>query len=1043
MLNTEKADSKIKAHAKDDQPEKNALLFYSTPREVNRPVIVSRNEVFCGPDCKTLTEGDHYRTIQTPVGRFDIRSVIAQLPPAQTPELIVVKTDATGRCFPTHLAGIDCPKLFILGGTHHLTAPIQTLIDYAAAERFDLIMSEHNRHHLHFFKEAGFDNTIWLPCFNLHPYEQPEYPKKFYKVSFVGQVGRHHPYGRHLLDFLKKTDVIVHHFKIQPAQAAKIYRQSHINLNISHNGDLNLRVFEVISAGGFLLTDRLSRESGLDRCFKDGKHFVSFENEADLLEKIRFYTTHPEKAAAIARSGYAHYKQHHTPEKKIAELMGCLFEGKENPLYEIRQDKRTNIIQPRSTAELGHRIAIYEFLQDLHQAPPMLSVLFWPDIDARIISDAVDLPRLIPVVKDDERALPARSRDLFQQMEIGGRIRRTSESSAEQRPRHWDVLVLPAQTLSNAGIEGVLSHLNTRWLVISDAWSSVGPARSQAIETELRQVGFERLAGRISAYYWKDRVQWGEVLFSLGKTEEAAACFEDVLRETPDHQQALNNLGVIAFQLNHLDVAEKFFYTSVSLNRRDADALFNLAQVYMQSDRFAEAARLLEAAVAIDAAAPGYRFYLGICHEMTNRQPEAWQAFERCVSLGESQWAADAAKRLPGDYLPPGPRASSGILSPRKILVLTNLYPPQELGGYGRLLSDFGELLSKRGHEIHVLTSDTAYLKKIHQTEPRVNRNLILFGEWSEGACQRISDQAKIDAIGRHNRSVVQQTIHNLKPDLCLLGNLDFISPLVLDPLMAEKIPTIHHVGNMKPGYEPSDTPSAPWYHMATASRWLRDTVRAQGYPLPDISVVYPGAFVQDFKAAVLPDMGKLRIAFAGILLPYKGPQYLNAALKTLHDRGVDFTCTFAGQTLDDGFLNNQKKFVEITGMNEKVTFPGNLTRESLKDLFGRSNVLVFPSIFQEPFGISQVEAMAAGLAVITSGTGGAREIIEDGVSGLLCRPEDDASIAQALIHLDQHPDFWGRLARAGRERALEKFDIERAVDALEERFVHLLNLKG
>ena len=64
----------------------------------------------------------------------------------------------------------------------------------------------------------------------------------------------------------------------------------------------------------------------------------------------------------------------------------------------------------------------------------------------------------------------------------------------------------------------------------------------------------------------------------------------------------------------------------------------------------------------------------------------------------------------------------------------------------------------------------------------------------------------------------------------------------------------------------------------------------------------------------------------------------------------------------------------------------------------GRICVLVFPSRFEEPFGISQVEALAAGLVVVSTGTGGAKEIVRDGIDGLLFRAGDEADLAAKLI---------------------------------------------
>jgi glycosyltransferase involved in cell wall biosynthesis len=129
--------------------------------------------------------------------------------------------------------------------------------------------------------------------------------------------------------------------------------------------------------------------------------------------------------------------------------------------------------------------------------------------------------------------------------------------------------------------------------------------------------------------------------------------------------------------------------------------------------------------------------------------------------------------------------------------------------------------------------------------------------------------------------------------------------------------------------------------------------------------------------------------------------------------------------------------------MEAKVAFVGFLDRPRLKQLFSTHNVLAFPSQFEEPFGISQVEAMAAGMVVVSSGTGGASEVVEDEVSGLLVPAGSSAALAAALAGLREDDERWQVLAEAGRERARKVFDIRRSVDQIEETFARLLAEHG
>lgn len=1023
--------------------KKKVVSFFLSSRDAYRPMLFSQNEVFFGPDCETVKENSLFRTIKTPGGVFDIKEIVGMLPENQQPEVIFVKADATGRNFPVNLSFFKCPKLLILGNTQHLKMPIQSLIKYALQEKFEFILSDHKRHHLHYFKEAGFENVSWLPGFNIWPHERLYCENKVYDVSFVGQIGRWHPYRRYILNHLARQGVPLNILQAPHEKAAKIYAQSLINLNISLNGDLNLRIFEVLSSGGFLLTDTLSHESGLDLLFRDGEHLVCFKDEKDLLDKLNYFLKHPDEAKGIARNGYEEYRRNHTPENKISELMDYVFKGVENPLYDVKKDKRSVYTQINSLDDLIKRVALYEFFQELHLNKNAPSVVLWPCVDARLTCDLADLPRLSIVIKDNEDKVADENKDFFQRVGVGGKITFTTWEDIKTQNTVWEAVGLTGSELLTTGIEEILRTLDFKWLMISDGIDNMAEGSRERLEETLAAAGFERNSDHTNCYCWKEKSLWGEALLCQGKTDEAVRCFERVLMENPYDPRALRKLGLISYKQNDMVAAEQNLVKAVGLDRRDIQALTCLAHVYFRIRQFDEAYELFQEAVSLDGRNSSLWYYLGLCCEQLDKRLEAIDAYTRCNKAGgvencQVEEKMDALTQgLTGAIAQP---RFSRILSPKRILVINNLYPPQELGGYGRLLCDFADMLGKRGHTIQVLTSDTPYLGQIEKDESNIDRDLLLYGDWEDGVCKQIDSNEQVIQTIKTNLEKVRSIVRGFRPELCLLGNIDFLSHMIFSPLLEMNIPVIHHLGNKMPGYNVNDTPQSNLYRLATASRWLRDEIIRQGYPLKEINIIYPGALVEEFRMHVLPARDKLRIAYAGIVLPYKGPHILMEALKRLHDQGVDFSCALAGTTTDVGFVDQLKNFVVASGMEDKIGFLGFLPREKLKAFFARHNVLVFPSIVQEAFGISQVEAMAAGLVVVSSGTGGAKEIIEHGKSGLIFESGNSESLAQELSGLGENREEWRSIAEGGRRRAIETFDIERSVDILEQEFSKLMS---
>ncbi len=100
-------------------------------------------------------------------------------------------------------------------------------------------------------------------------------------------------------------------------------------------------------------------------------------------------------------------------------------------------------------------------------------------------------------------------------------------------------------------------------------------------------------------------------------------------------------------------------------------------------------------------------------------------------------------------------------------------------------------------------------------------------------------------------------------------------------------------------------------------------------------------------------------------------------------------------------------------------------------------DVVVCPSV-REPFGLVVVEAMALGVAVVVSDSGGPAEIVEDGASGLHFRTGDPASLAAAVVRLLEDPDLRARLAAAGRARAAMRYDRPQYTRAMETLYASL-----
>jgi N,N'-diacetylbacillosaminyl-diphospho-undecaprenol alpha-1,3-N-acetylgalactosaminyltransferase len=102
-----------------------------------------------------------------------------------------------------------------------------------------------------------------------------------------------------------------------------------------------------------------------------------------------------------------------------------------------------------------------------------------------------------------------------------------------------------------------------------------------------------------------------------------------------------------------------------------------------------------------------------------------------------------------------------------------------------------------------------------------------------------------------------------------------------------------------------------------------------------------------------------------------------------------------------------------------------------VRAIVGRADVVVLPSYYREGVPRVLLEAAAMGKALITTDTVGCREVVDDGVTGLLVPVKDAEALAHALVYLIHNPGLRERMGRAGREKMQREFDERQVVEKI------------
>ena len=172
---------------------------------------------------------------------------------------------------------------------------------------------------------------------------------------------------------------------------------------------------------------------------------------------------------------------------------------------------------------------------------------------------------------------------------------------------------------------------------------------------------------------------------------------------------------------------------------------------------------------------------------------------------------------------------------------------------------------------------------------------------------------------------------------------------------------------------------------------------------------------------------GAIEILCVGSFEPIKGHRYLVEACRLLRDRGIEFTCHFVGQGPLQGPVERQ---IAESGLTDRVVVHGGLDRQRVARMVAESDVVVLASAptkegKREGIPVALMEAMAAGLPVISTMTGGIPELVESGETGLLVPPADPIALADALENLATDAERRRRMGVRGREKVLREFNLE------------------
>ena len=386
-----------------------------------------------------------------------------------------------------------------------------------------------------------------------------------------------------------------------------------------------------------------------------------------------------------------------------------------------------------------------------------------------------------------------------------------------------------------------------------------------------------------------------------------------------------------------------------------------------------------------------------------------------------------------------------------RILVISNMYPPHHYGGYELSCRDVVDRWRAAGHEVTVLTT-TMRVPGVSTPDPGfVRRELSMY--WDDHVLTSPPVWRRF-AAERHNLRVLQRALDEVRPDVVSVWNMGAMSLGLLTMLRRRSVPVVYVVCDDWMLYGGR---LDAWARLFGRRRrlgrlitfisgvpteigdlgaegtflFVSETTRqraARRWQIPTSAVVHTGIDHHDFPLTPpRSDPWRWRLLYVGRIDERKG---IATAVSALGLLPASATLTISGA----GEESHRLDLVALAsrlGVADRIRWI-NVDRAALRDEYMQADVFVFPSVWEEPFGLVPVEAMACATPVVATGVGGSGEFLQDGVNCLLFPASDAAALAAAVTRLASSASLRESLVAGGLRTAAD-LDIDHYASVLAE----------
>ena len=658
---------------------------------------------------------------------------------------------------------------------------------------------------------------------------------------------------------------------------------------------------------------------------------------------------------------------------------------------------------------------------------------------------------------------PAQAQKIYQQI-------------LKQQPNHPDALLGLAQAAQSVkqckASKILLDFVLKNHPESTQGWFSLGNIyQSQGQLVDAEAAYRKAIFSQPNSYILYNNL--GYILQQQEKWDKAADCYRKALSIEPRFIEAELNLAIIEALQGNLASADREYYAKISNNlgfaKKQAGNLTAAIDYYLQAIK-------LQPDLVIS------QYNLGVALQESRKIKEAKSCFEEVLTVtGNSQDTCQsiAAKKLKQLYqgdlntskdrkrlaficqpivmtpFPPfgKPTDSLGILTheltrllaqnfeitiyvPGKIFQevkhddITYIYIPTDLDNSLKIA--YGKILDNSDDK-PLVSSDLyfeGYALMVSQELKKRCCNIVHIWTFSQfiPTIRELNPTAKIilhlgdELLSRLNSKMVEQRLNLVD---CIIGCSDYITGIMKErfPEHADLFKTVYNAANIDLFFDGS----VPVENLNKSPN------------MPSKKLLFVGAISPEKGSHILLEaFEKVSEIYPNVELTLAGPIYVipyEFSISGSNDPKIENLMHFHQ---GDNWKNYLKKYMSapssgIEGsQSSKIHFTGLVPQASLAQYYQQADIFIFPSVWNEPFGMPIVEAMVAGKPVIATQGGAFPEIIDHGKTGLLVERGNSDSLAEAILKLLSDDEFRIRLGNNAYRKAVQYFSFQEMTNSIE-----------